>query len=104
MAVGTDGGPGDAVRELEELCQCGFTPREALRIGTGDTARALGMEEQIGTLVPGKQADLVLVKKEVLEDITVFLDPENILLTFTAGRRMVVSKAGKRYYRPDESA
>ena len=46
-------------REIELLVEAGFTPVEAIRIGTKNGAEFLGPEDRIGTLAVGKQADLV---------------------------------------------
>ena len=40
-----------------------LTPRELLRIATIQTARVFGMDERIGSLTPGKRADILLVRK-----------------------------------------
>lgn len=68
-------------RELELLVEAGFTPLEAIRICTANGAAFLGRLDRIGTLEPGKQADLVVVKgdpSQKIEDIeqvvTVFKD------------------------------
>jgi 5-methylthioadenosine/S-adenosylhomocysteine deaminase len=63
------GGRMDALRELAVLAtafrpQYGpqtMTPEQVLSMVTVDAARALGMEEELGTLEPGKRADIVLV-------------------------------------------
>jgi cytosine/adenosine deaminase-related metal-dependent hydrolase len=49
--------------------QGGFTPWEALRGGTIDGARHLGMDKQIGSIEAGKLADLVVIDGDVLSDI-----------------------------------
>jgi len=49
-------------REVELLVEAGFTPLEAIRIATYNGARYLGKLDHIGTIAPGKQADLVVVK------------------------------------------
>ena len=48
-------------RALELLVDAGFTPLEAITIGTLNGARYLGREAQIGTIAVGKQADLMVV-------------------------------------------
>jgi enamidase len=48
-------------RQLELLVEAGFTPLEAIRIGTLNGAAYLGRDDRIGSLAAGKQADLVLV-------------------------------------------
>lgn len=48
-------------RQLELLVEAGFTPLEAIAIGTGNGARYLGRDARIGTIAAGKQADLVVV-------------------------------------------
>ena len=48
-------------RELELLVEAGFTPVEAIHIATQGNAEFLGHGDQIGTISPGKQADLVVV-------------------------------------------
>jgi enamidase len=68
LTAGTDptgsGGviPGYAnQRQLELLVEAGFTPIEAIMIGTLNGAKYLGRESRIGSIVAGKQADLVVV-------------------------------------------
>ena len=48
-------------RMIELLVEAGFTPVEAIRIGTLNGATYLGRADRIGSIAPGKQADLVLV-------------------------------------------
>ncbi len=68
LLAGTDPTGGGGVipgfanqRQLELLVEAGFTPLEAIAIGTRNGARYLGREGRIGTLAPGKQADLLVV-------------------------------------------
>ena len=68
LVAGTDPTGGGGVipgfsnhRQLELLVEAGFTPLEAIAIGTRNGARFLGREGRIGTLALGKQADLVVV-------------------------------------------
>jgi imidazolonepropionase-like amidohydrolase len=48
-------------RQIELLVEAGFAPIEAITIGTLNGARYLGREKRIGTLTPGKQADIVVL-------------------------------------------
>ena len=48
-------------RQLELLVEAGFSPLEAITIGTLNGARFLGRDARIGTIAAGKQADLVVV-------------------------------------------
>ena len=55
--------------ELWIMQQGGFTPWEALRGGTIDGAKHLGMSKDIGSIETGKLADLVVIDGDVLSDI-----------------------------------
>ncbi len=55
--------------ELVSLVAAGFTPAEALRAATLDPARYLGATDSLGSIEPGKRADLVLLDANPLEDI-----------------------------------
>jgi imidazolonepropionase-like amidohydrolase len=49
-------------REVELLVEAGFTPLEAIRVATSNGAEFLGELEKIGTLAPGKAADIVVLQ------------------------------------------
>jgi hypothetical protein len=55
--------------ELELLVTAGLSPVEALRAATSNPARYLGVADSLGTVEPGKLADLVLLDANPLEDI-----------------------------------
>ncbi len=58
-------------RELELLVNAGgATPAEALQIATIESAKILGFGEMLGTVSDGKQADLVVLERNPLEDIS----------------------------------
>jgi hypothetical protein len=59
------------IRELELLREAGFHPLEVIRSATLYGAEAIGMEDQIGTIEPGKLADLVIVGENPLADLKV---------------------------------
>ncbi|MFQ6604243.1 MAG: amidohydrolase family protein [Fidelibacterota bacterium] len=55
--------------EMWMMVQGGMTPMEALTASTLNGAAYIGMEQDIGSLAPGKLADLVILDKNPLEDI-----------------------------------
>src|ERR1700722_5518298 len=79
LLVGTDTGNnsftpyGDNhAKELEIFVKHGgYTPMEAIVAGTRDSAYAVGLEGQVGEILPGRLADIIVVKKDPIADITV---------------------------------
>lgn len=69
-------------REIELLVEAGFTPVEAIQIGTGNGAIYLGKQDRIGTLAAGKDADFVLIKGDPAKKID---DIENVETVFKDG-------------------
>jgi hypothetical protein len=75
ILAGTDAGQGDIRpgetlhQELELLVAAGLTPAEALRDATLEPARYLDATDSLGTVEPGKIADLVLLDANPLADI-----------------------------------
>jgi imidazolonepropionase-like amidohydrolase len=69
-------------RELELLVEAGFTPVEAVRIGTLNGATYLGLADRIGSIAPGKNADLFIVKGNPAANID---DVENVIVVFKDG-------------------
>jgi imidazolonepropionase-like amidohydrolase len=66
-------------REFTHLVKhVGFSPMDALLAGTRIGAEAMRMQDQIGTLEPGKLADLIVVDGNPLEDITLLEERKNI--------------------------
>lgn len=69
-------------REIELLVEAGFTPVQAIQVATENGATYLGQQDRIGTLAPGKQADLVLIKGDPSRNIE---EVENVETVFKAG-------------------
>jgi imidazolonepropionase-like amidohydrolase len=69
-------------REVELLVEAGFTPLEAIHIATYNGAQYLGELDHIGTIAPGKQADLVVIKGDPSKKIE---DIENVETVFKDG-------------------
>jgi len=78
---GTLPGFGDQ-REIELLVQAGFSPVEAIEIGTLNGAIYMGKDKQIGSIAVGKNADLVVVKGDPSTKIE---DIENVEIVFKDG-------------------
>jgi len=69
--------------ELWMFAQGGMKPMEVLRAGTIDGARYLGMDKDIGSLEPGKLADLIVLDRNPLENIQ---NTHSIRYTIVNGR------------------
>jgi imidazolonepropionase-like amidohydrolase len=72
-------------REFASIVEAGFTPMEAIKIGTINGAYLMKNPE-IGSLEKGKLADIVVVRGNPLEDISLLGDAKNIALVFQSGR------------------
>ena len=100
IALGTDGGAGDAMIELSEFVDCGLSPMDAIVAGTRNTADALSILDRVGTIESGKDADLLIVGKNPLNDINVLQNQENIDLVMTRGKVQTTSNEMKVYLNP----
>jgi len=77
IAFGTDSGVsahGDNAKEFALMVAGGMTPMEAIKAATVEAAKLLKIEDTLGTLRPGKLADLVAVRGDPLNDITLMQD------------------------------
>jgi imidazolonepropionase-like amidohydrolase len=88
IALGTDAGVfphGTNAREFLLLVEWGgLTPMQSIVAGTSSGAKLLGWDDKIGTLTPGKFADIVAVDGDPLKDIeamqkTVFVMKNGII-------------------------
>jgi imidazolonepropionase-like amidohydrolase len=89
LIAGTDPTGGGGVipgysnqRALELLVEAGFSPLEAIRIGTWNGATYLGRAQQVGSIAMGKQADLVVLNGNPAARIA---DVRNVELVFKQG-------------------
>lgn len=91
-ATDTGYGPGSIVRlshELMEFVDLGMSPLEALQAATTVPAELFGIQDRTGRIAEGLEADLVVVERNPLEDISVLQD---VLLVVSDGR--VVHQVG----------
>jgi Amidohydrolase family len=84
----------DYIRELELLREAGFHPLEVIRSATLSGAQALGLEKEIGSVEPGKLADLVVVEESPVHDLKVLYGTGAIRVT---ADNKVVRVGGVKY-------
>ncbi len=89
LIVGTDPTGGGGVipgysnqRAIELLVEAGFSPVGAIQIATQNGAKYLGLSDRLGTIEPGKQADLVIINGNPSQTIA---DIRNVELVFKQG-------------------
>jgi imidazolonepropionase-like amidohydrolase len=86
VALGTDSGMprvyfGAHSTELEYMVRWGMTKEHAIAAGTINAAKTIGMGDRLGTLEPGKAADLLVLGRDPLKDISAIRkDLEAIML------------------------
>lgn len=86
IAFGTDSGVsrhGDNADEFLWLVKYGMTEKQAIRSATIDAAKLLGQQDKLGQLSVGKQADIISVKGDPLDDITTL---KNVQFVMKAGQ------------------
>lgn len=66
----------------------GLSPMETIVCATRNNAEILDLADEIGTLEPGKQADVIVVNGDPLDDIKVLRDRENFLHIFKGGQEV----------------
>jgi imidazolonepropionase-like amidohydrolase len=69
-------------RNMELLVEGGFSAAEAIQIATLNGAKFLGLEDHIGSIAPGKQADLVVLDGNPAKQIS---DVEKVRMVFRDG-------------------
>jgi imidazolonepropionase-like amidohydrolase len=66
-------------REMELLGECGLSPQEVISAATLNNARYFRADQRLGTIQPGKAADLVLLKSDPLQDIKAMRDIARVM-------------------------
>jgi imidazolonepropionase-like amidohydrolase len=92
IALGTDTGTNEGQWqgyfehiELEEMVKSGLTPMQALVAATTGAAKAANIQQQLGSIAEGKQADLLVLNANPLTDIR---NTRQISSVWIAGRRL----------------
>jgi imidazolonepropionase-like amidohydrolase len=89
VAMGTDSGVTRHGRNLDELgllVDAGMSPAQALHSATGSAAELMGLAAELGTIEPGKRADLVVVDGDPLDVSTI---GKRVALVYQDGRLAV---------------
>jgi imidazolonepropionase-like amidohydrolase len=91
IAMGTDAGTpfnyhGDNAQELERMVAFGMSPMDALVASTAAAARLIGIQNAVGTLRRGKEADLIILKGDPLKGIEILRDRSRIMGVMKAGQ------------------
>jgi imidazolonepropionase-like amidohydrolase len=71
-----------------------MTPLEAIKSGTGTAAECVGLGDEIGTLVVGKLADVIVVDGDVSTNISLIGDRDKIKLVMKGGDPFVDKLSG----------
>jgi imidazolonepropionase-like amidohydrolase len=82
VALGTDAGVfphGTNGHEFELMVSLGMKPADAILAGTRNASQLLGLDKEVGTVEPGKVADLVAVDGDPLQDISVMTHPSFVM-------------------------
>jgi imidazolonepropionase-like amidohydrolase len=82
VAFGTDAGVfphGLNARQLPVMVRLGLSPVAALRAATFDAAQCLGWEAEVGSLQPGRYADLIAIEGHELGDLDVLTTPALVM-------------------------
>lgn len=89
IATGTDAGlginHGENLGELAHLVSHGLSPMAAIVAGTSTAAAVCDLDGEVGTLEPGKRADLVVAVGNPLDDVSALGDPKTIVLVVQNG-------------------
>jgi len=95
LLIGQDGQDASAtVEEMELLVRIGVPPEEVLRAATIHPARWMGMDRELGSLVPGKTADLVITQDDPLKDIGTLRRPLFVIQNGVIRHRSMAERSG----------
>jgi imidazolonepropionase-like amidohydrolase len=102
IALGTDTQidpeMGTSAYEMEIYVDYGMTPMEAIQTATLNAAEAIGLDREIGTLEPGKLADIIAVEGNPLQNIRILQDKKRIQMVMKEGEIAVRRKPGQEKY------
>jgi imidazolonepropionase-like amidohydrolase len=79
IAAGTDLHNDELHTELQAYVELGLTPTQALRTATINGAKVLGLDNELGSVSVGKQADLVVLDRDPRTDLTALATPVTVV-------------------------
>jgi len=74
------------VRELARLVEAGMTPMQAIQAATRVNAELLGWQDRVGSIEPGRLADIIAVPGDPLGDLSVL---ERVTFVMLGGREVL---------------
>lgn len=80
---------GENADELAIMNEAGMTPMNVLVAATRNSAEACGLAEEVGTIEPGKMADILIVEGDPLADLRILQDRSKIRKVIKSGRVVV---------------
>jgi imidazolonepropionase-like amidohydrolase len=87
VVMGTDSFNGmNPPAELAYMAEFGLGPFRAIQAATTEAAALLGLADEVGTLEPGKSADLIAVSGDPLAEPGLWRDPARIVFVMQGGR------------------
>lgn len=104
IAIGSDAGNlppshGTSAWEIVLLAELGMTPFQAMRAATSIAAQAAGRDTVVGSLVPGKFADFLVIDDDPFMDLSVLRDRSRIRAVYQGGT--LVAERGRIVTGPD---
>ncbi len=95
ITLGSDAGGvpiflhGENAEELEYMGRLGMAPLEAIIASTRHSAECLRLDDRLGTLEPGKEADVLIVEGNPLSDVRILANKERICGVLKGGKKAV---------------
>jgi imidazolonepropionase-like amidohydrolase len=105
VCMGTDHGAetGWQSNEMATMVENGMTPMQSIVASTLAAAECLGMEKRVGSIEAGKEADLLVVDGDPLEDLRKLADPKYLTLVMQAGKAVSGPMTGQFPYQVPEN-
>jgi imidazolonepropionase-like amidohydrolase len=95
IVLGSDAGGvpyfkhGENAKELEVMVELGMSPMQAIISATKLAAECLGLQDKIGTMEPGKLADILVVDGNPLQDVGILSQEERLKIIMKDGSIIV---------------